>query len=99
MSKQILVGGGTGFVGKALVKKLLKLDHRVVVLTRNTDLLKDFYKSPNKFPQNFEYRHWDDLEETRQDLNIDVCINLSGERVIDSEWTPEFKKSKILFLT
>lgn len=94
MKKQILISGGTGFLGKKLTDSLVKKNHRVIVLTRSEKVIQNYIKNENKYPENLEYRHWDDLIETRQDLNIDACINVAGERVIDHEWTVEFKKSK-----
>ena len=38
--KKVVVAGGTGFIGKALVKRLLKEGYHVVVLTRNPDVFK-----------------------------------------------------------
>ena len=42
-----LVTGGTGFIGSHLVLKLIKLGHRVIVLSRNTPKEIEGFNSSN----------------------------------------------------
>ena len=41
-SKRVLVTGGTGFIGFALVKRLISMGHKVRVITRSLEFDKDF---------------------------------------------------------
>ncbi|MFM7621147.1 MAG: TIGR01777 family oxidoreductase [Alphaproteobacteria bacterium] len=65
---KILITGGTGFIGKALVNELLKDDHQITILTRNKKL---------KNSANPTYlSSLDDIE-----FNFDIVINLAGSPI------------------
>ncbi|MCT8136928.1 TIGR01777 family protein [Anaerobacillus sp. CMMVII] len=84
----IVICGGTGLIGSKLVESLVKEDHHVFILTRNT-------KNKNK-TANVTYISWlnaGDQPEHHLE-NIDVVINLAGE-TINSRWTNE-QKERIL---
>lgn len=63
----IVLGGGTGFVGRELVNVLLQRGHNVTVLTRKP--------SKARPKENLNFKSWDELH-TIQD--VDSYINLTG---------------------
>ncbi|MBC1228399.1 TIGR01777 family oxidoreductase [Listeria booriae] len=82
----ILMTGGTGFVGTHLVKELVARGDTIYILTRQerTDSEKIYYLT------------W--LNGKQPDLtgiSIDVCINLAGAAIADKRWT-ESRKQLIL---
>lgn len=83
---KILVAGGTGFIGKALVRALLEEQHEVIVLGRAIPKIQFCYGD--------SVRAWSfrDLEMTKE--TIDVIINLAGETLVG--WWTEKKKDKII---
>lgn len=86
--KNILISGGTGFVGKHITDLLIKDNYKVYILTRNTN---------NKTNQdNITYVEWLTPQSIpyKELPKIDAVINLAGES-INGRWTDE-KKHKIL---
>lgn len=77
----ILITGGTGLIGKSLVRKLKDRNHNVRLLTRQkTDKSEEFYWNiTEKFsdPKAFE--------------NLDCIIHLAGAN-ISQKWTEDYKK-------
>lgn len=77
----ILITGGTGLIGKSLVRKLKDRNHHVKLLTRQkTDKPEEFYWNiTEKFidPKAFE--------------NLDCIIHLAGAN-ISQKWTADYKK-------
>lgn len=91
----ILMTGGTGFIGKELVSKLLALGHKLTVVTRSRDSAK------NKIPAVVNVIECDLNAKplTRENFNgIDAIINLAGESIV-SRWTKhqkdEIKNSRV----
>ncbi len=85
---KIAIAGGSGFIGKALTKKLQEKNHQVVILTRGISR-----KDPESGIQFIQWRKQDshpvdDLQDT------DVFINLAGESLGSGRWT-EQKKERI----
>lgn len=87
---KILISGGTGLIGKALIKNLILTGDQIFVLTRNkdgkeeTDLIK--------------YVKWDAMSSEPlipylQDIN--AVINLAGDNIGDGYWT-KAKKERII---
>lgn len=91
---RILIAGGTGLIGKALIRRLHSNGFSIVVLSR----------SPGKFTefQDVEVIHWDGrttngwgglVKET------DAVINLAGENIGRFPWTEkrkqEFRESRV----
>ncbi|QQK79459.1 TIGR01777 family protein [Salicibibacter cibi] len=79
----VVITGGTGLVGKALMDKLRSHDHFVSILTRN---------SQNKQNENnLQYIKWLSGNKPEQLLeNVDAIVNLAGAS-ISSRWTKKHK--------
>jgi uncharacterized protein (TIGR01777 family) len=89
---RIVVTGGTGFVGRVVVKHLLTKGHKVLVLTRNVSsavlVLGDLC----------EFQYWDPTHEAAPLEKIghfDGIINLMGEGIAEKRWSGP-QKEKIL---
>ncbi|RJQ19422.1 MAG: TIGR01777 family protein [Nitrospiraceae bacterium] len=80
----ILITGGTGFIGTALCRELRNTGHTVIVTSRR--------RSDSK-----EKLTWDPPDLIPPDVisNFDAVINLAGEPIASGRWTKE-KKRKIL---
>lgn len=86
---KVLVAGATGFVGKALVKRLLDEEHEVFVLSRRSDAFKNLPSASLKV-QTWDGQnvgHWSKLLE-----DVDVVVNLAGEGIADQPWSTEQKR-------
>lgn len=85
--KTVLIAGGTGMIGSALAKELIKKDHGVIVLTRDA-----------RRPRNTErvsYAEWNVDKGTIDAKAIekaDYIINLAGANVAEKRWTEKRKK-------
>ena len=85
--RTILITGGTGLIGKALVQHLHKKNYRVIILTRS---LKGHVAD-----ERTEYALWDPAAGTIDAAAVqraDGIIHLAGAGVMDKKWTPEYKK-------
>ena len=81
----ILVTGGTGFVGKPLVESLLARGDSITVLTRSIEKAQAVF--PEKTPKFLT------ALSTLKDLNeFDAVINLAGEPIFDKRWTVQQKE-------
>ena len=84
---RVLVTGGTGLIGRALVADLAQDGHEVVVLSRNPA------RAP-ALPPGAEVRPWDahSVAGWWPLINgIDVIVNLAGENISAGRWTAERK--------
>ena len=86
MSKNVLLTGGSGFIGKYLTEVLIANGFSVSVLSRadrkNTPLI-TYYK-------------WDlenDFIEEEAILKADYIIHLAGEGIVEKRWTEKRKKA------
>ncbi|HEU4535690.1 MAG TPA: TIGR01777 family oxidoreductase [Polyangiaceae bacterium] len=82
MKRTIVVTGGTGFVGRRLVARLLGRGDRVVVLSRHPD--------PSRLPAGAEAAPWrpEALGPWTKSLEgADAVVNLAGEPVMGARWT------------
>ena len=75
---KVCVTGGTGLIGRALVKRLLADAHHITILTRQSLDSSEAVTYINSI---------DDLH-TRQD----IVINLAGAGLADHRWSPAYKK-------
>lgn len=88
---RIVVTGGTGFIGRALCRRLADASHSVTVLTRNPEAAKAvLYHAVAIAPwQGFR----GPTEELAKALGAcDVVINLAGAPVAEGRWTPPTKE-------
>jgi len=83
----ILVTGGTGFVGSRLCEVLAQRGHRLVVLSRNAR------RAAEILPEGA--RVIGSLDEVDSDEEVDGIVNLAGEGIASGRWTSSRKK--ILF--
>jgi uncharacterized protein (TIGR01777 family) len=96
-SKRIVIAGGSGFVGRRLVRRLLARKDLVTVLSRNPvaarAALRDGVRVAGYTPK-ADGPWFDELAKT------DAVVNLAGEQVVGVRWTPakkkEFEDSRIL---
>ncbi|AOE49580.1 TIGR01777 family oxidoreductase [Kangiella sediminilitoris] len=80
---QVLITGGTGFIGRNLIPLLQAKGYKVTVLTRSADK----YKA---YPVLKEVR----LVESLQDVNdIDVVVNLAGANLAAKRWSDSYKET------
>lgn len=81
----IIVVGGTGFIGRYLIPALLQANHQVSVLGRNIDRIVNIHD------QLVEPIDWQNFDKT--DLSsVDVIINLAGQNIAQTRW---YKDAKI----
>ena len=85
--KTVLITGGTGLVGKALTKALIKNGYHVIILTRSLN---------EKLPSdNQGYALWD-VKKKMIDIaavqSADYIIHLAGAGVVEKKWTIEYRK-------
>lgn len=81
----VLITGGTGLVGRALVKALLEKGYTCIVLTRGTP----------SGGGNLRFANWDPakgLIEEKALAEADYIIHLAGAGVADKRWTAARKK-------
>jgi len=83
----VFIAGGTGFIGQALIKKLLQTGHAVTALARNPDKLPDLSPQLRLIPGSpLIPGPW------QQELaNHEVIINLTGASIF-TRWTPAAKE-------
>ncbi|PJJ06965.1 hypothetical protein CLU83_0090 [Flavobacterium sp. 1] len=88
MQKNVLITGGTGFIGRHLTEKLLERGYAVSILTR----------SSKPSTEKVSYYIWDadtqSIEESAV-LNADYIIHLAGENIAEERWTAK-RKAAIL---
>ena len=72
---QILITGGTGFIGSALCPQLLMEGHSLTVLTRHPEKVVHAYGG--------KVRAIRSLTEFSEDWPLDAVINLAGEGIAD----------------
>ncbi|SET39319.1 hypothetical protein SAMN05421676_104276 [Salinibacillus kushneri] len=82
----VLIAGGTGFIGHHLVQSMIQQEHHIYILTRS-------YGKREKSPF-LHYITWFTQDEhTLPNLpQIDVIINLAGEPINKGRWTSNKKK-------
>lgn len=83
----ILITGGTGLIGRALICQLALDKHNITVLSR----------SPQKVYSHFcnEMTCWTHLDDKENLNQFDAVINLAGEPIADKRWTPEQKQTLV----
>ena len=85
---RILVAGGTGFIGRALIRQLSAQGNEIVALVR------DVADASSKFPPEVTVSRWDGITVGAWRLSledVDAVINLSGASIGGGRWTPRRK--------
>jgi uncharacterized protein len=86
MGKNVLITGGTGFIGRYLTEILLKKGYTVSILSRN--VIQDTDK--------VSYYIWDVTAQKIEEqaiLNADFIIHLAGENIAEKRWTAKRKQA------
>ena len=86
---RVLVTGGTGLIGSALVRSLLEDDSEVVVLTRSPE------RTQAAVPSDVRLQKWDGVSTDgwgHLASDVDAIVNLAGEGIADGRWTPARKE-------
>jgi uncharacterized protein (TIGR01777 family) len=89
MTMRIIVTGGTGFIGRALVNELAENGHGVTVLSRNAA------HTGARLPPSVACVDWNPRSAERWPEVFDgaeAVINLAGEPIADSRWTDTRKR-------
>lgn len=84
---QILMTGGTGFIGKSLVKRLLQDGHILTVVSRSPEKALALLGATVTI--------WSSISQWHENIHFDAVINLAGEPIIDKAWT---EKRKLVLL-
>ncbi|RYX96511.1 TIGR01777 family protein [bacterium] len=87
---KVFITGGTGLIGKLVVKRLIERGDEVTVLSRDREAAKKkFYDKVEVIQANpTEKGQWQEIAS-----NHDAIINLAGEPVISKRWTEAEKKN------
>lgn len=86
MAKNVLLTGGTGFIGKHLTDVLIESGFTVSILSR----------SSRENTPSITYYKWDlknNFIEKGAILNADYIIHLAGEGIVEKRWTKKRKKA------
>ena len=85
----IIVTGGTGFIGRALCTALSQEGHRVTILTRNSG------SAERRLGKNLSSVEWTGRSTGPWEQVLegaDAVINLAGAPIADDRWTPARKQ-------
>ncbi|MDR3501781.1 MAG: TIGR01777 family oxidoreductase [Legionella sp.] len=81
---KIIIGGGTGLVGRSLIAELLVAQHDLWVVGRNKDKIKKIFNN------HVHATTWDELPHLNPE-EFDAIINLTGENIADHRWSAKIK--------
>lgn len=88
----VVVTGGTGFIGVPLCKALLRAGHDVTVITRSVD------KAKRRLPEKCRVEEWDGHSRGPWEACVagaQVIINLAGENIAAARWSAKQRKEII----
>ena len=86
MKKNVLISGGTGFIGKNLTQLLVEKGFSVSILSR----------SEKENTEDISYYKWDvdkNYIDENAVLNADYIVHLAGEGIADKRWTAKRKEA------
>ncbi|MBE8728080.1 TIGR01777 family oxidoreductase [Flavobacterium hungaricum] len=86
MSKNVLLTGGTGFIGSHLIEMLLENGYNVSVLSRSS-------KKNNPQVTYYQWNLKQNLIDEEAVLKADYIIHLAGEGIVEKRWTSRRKKA------
>jgi uncharacterized protein (TIGR01777 family) len=81
---KILITGGTGFIGRALMQNLAKQGHEITVLSRNPDSIEKMCGPVIKALNN--------LDQIAPEEIYQIVINLAGAPIFDARWSDARKQ-------
>ncbi|MFM8484969.1 MAG: NAD-dependent epimerase/dehydratase family protein, partial [Bacteroidota bacterium] len=84
MSKNILIAGGSGLVGRRLQAVLQNKGYQVRILTRSPKTSAEFAWDPSR-----------NFIDPQALVNVDAVVNLAGAGIADKPWTAARKKELI----
>jgi len=87
--KNVLISGGTGFIGKKITKALQQKGFSVFILTRDKNKK---YSFDEPFPKIIEFSEKNIEEFLEIGSNSEAIINLAGASIAGSKWTKDYKK-------
>lgn len=85
----IVVTGGTGFIGRALCTALSRDGHRIIVLTRN---VRQIVQQPGRSVNPVQWNGRDSGPWEHSLEGVDAVINLAGASISDARWTDARKR-------
>jgi uncharacterized protein (TIGR01777 family) len=88
MTKNVLISGGSGFIGKHLTQLLIERGYSVSILSR----------SERQNTSEISYYKWDVLTQFIDEdavLNADYVIHLAGENIAEKRWSQKRKEEII----
>ncbi|MEP6887543.1 MAG: TIGR01777 family oxidoreductase [Nitrospirales bacterium] len=85
----IVVSGGTGFIGRPLCESLLKSGHRLTMLTRNQEQVSRLF-GPTMTAVEWNGRETGDWEGRLE--GAEAVVNLAGASIADARWTDARKR-------
>jgi len=86
---QIVVTGGTGFIGRALCTALSQGGHRVIVLSRRPA------EAQRLFVGGVTVAQWDDRDDRQWERYLDeadAVVNLAGAPIVGARWSHQRKQ-------
>ncbi len=89
---KIVLAGGSGFLGRALLKELIQSGHTVTLLSRNPE------STRRRIHDTVRVERWDTVTVGDWIQNVDGCdavVNLAGESIASKRWTSR-QKTNIL---
>jgi hypothetical protein len=81
---KVLVTGGSGFIGRALVQNLIGEGHGVTVLTRSATRTSRHLGTPVQLIER--------LDQISPSQRIDAIVNLAGAAIVDRRWSKARKQ-------
>ncbi|HVJ49740.1 TIGR01777 family oxidoreductase [Desulfitobacterium sp.] len=85
----VVIFGGTGFIGRNLTNELLINGYHVSVITRNS--VKSIANAENKV-QMIRWQNESPLSSISELKDVDVIVNLAGESIGNHRWTDAVKR-------
>jgi uncharacterized protein len=84
----IFVTGGTGLVGRRLIKRLIARGDRAVILTRRPDRARELFGTTAQLVEGDPLRSGDWMNAV---ADCDAVIHLAGENIFSQRWNAAFK--------
>lgn len=86
---KITITGATGLIGQKLCRVLSSENHKLIIITRNSD------KARKILPGDSEFLEWD-FKNSNLSANLlegtDTLIHLAGSNIFGKRWNKEYKK-------